>query len=883
MASATASTYVLHRAISTSGVVESQRPANGDSVAPYLSSHVRIVDIRRNGIDHSILDDMLTKLQPAKGAEKRMPTLLLYDSNGLRLFEQITYMDEYYLTGDEIQVLEKYAGRIAQRIKPGSMLIELGSGFVFPALALPAVFYGTSVEFAINLRKVNILLQALDRIGKAFEYYALDLSPEELRRAFSVFPNGTYRNVKCYGLYGTYDDGLEWLKTPENRSKPKCVLSLGSSIGNFSRDESAEFLGSFASNVLQPENGDLMLVGLDACKNPEKVWRAYNDPKGITEAFITNGLLHANNLLGKEYFRLGDWKYVGEYSEDAGRHQAFYVPVRDVNIRNIKIKAGERVRIEESYKYSTAESTRLWDASGLVEGARWNSKSGEYHLHMLSRPPFSFPLQPEKYATRPVPDLSEWESLWAAWTTVSIGMIPQEGLFSKPIKLRNACIFYLGHIPTFLDIHLTRATTGIPTEPSYYSQIFERGIDPDVDNPEHCHAHSEIPESWPPMQEILVFQDKVRDRVRRQYSAGAIKTDQNLGRAVWMGFEHEMMHLETLLYMLLQSDKSLSPPGIVSPDFEALANQAEIHAVPNEWVTVPEQKISIGLEDPEDDLESNRFFGWDNEKPKRNTVVASFQAKARPITNQEYARYLEATNEQGLPASWISEPYAHGLSQTNGGKDGHANGSSGHANGSKPPSQDYLDGKFVRTFFGKVPLAQTLHWPVVASYDELAGCAKWMNGRIPTANEVRSIYAHVDKAKAKGVEHVLSSTFSAVNGHLSNNGVDETPPSHPPPGGFPNAKTGPDPHQLFANLEGCNIGFKHWHPTPVTQNGNRLSGQSDFGGVWEWTSSTMEKHEGFEPMEHYPGYTADFFDGKHNIMLGGSWATHPRLAGRRTL
>jgi hypothetical protein len=28
---------------------------------------------------------------------------------------------------------------------------------------------------------------------------------------------------------------------------------------------------------------------------------------------------------------------------------------------------------------------------------------------------------------------------------------------------------------------------------------------------------------------------------------------------------------------------------------------------------------------------------------------------------------------------------------------------------------------------------------------------------------------------------------------------------------------------------------------------------------------------------------ADFFDGKHNITLGGSWATHPRLAGRKTL
>lgn len=96
------------------------------------------------------------------------------------------------------------------------------------------------------------------------------------------------------------------------------------------------------------------------------------------------------------------------------------------------------------------------------------------------------------------------------------------------------------------------------------------------------------------------------------------------------------------------------------------------------------------------------------------------------------------------------------------------------------------------------------------------------------------------------------------------------------------------------------MGFKHYHPTPVTQNGNKLSGRGEMGGVWEWTSTVLDKHEGFKPMELYPGYTgnspyarvpsspanlwkADFFDGKHNIALGGSWATHPRVAGRKTL
>jgi hypothetical protein len=27
----------------------------------------------------------------------------------------------------------------------------------------------------------------------------------------------------------------------------------------------------------------------------------------------------------------------------------------------------------------------------------------------------------------------------------------------------------------------------------------------------------------------------------------------------------------------------------------------------------------------------------------------------------------------------------------------------------------------------------------------------------------------------------------------------------------------------------------------------------------------------------------DFFDGKHNVVLGSSWATHPRIAGRKSL
>lgn len=88
----------------------------------------QIIDIREEKDGYSLLEDIRKGLRPDDGGEKKLPTLLLYDGNGLRLFEKITYLDEYYLTGAETEVLETYAGRIAERVASGSIVVELGSG-----------------------------------------------------------------------------------------------------------------------------------------------------------------------------------------------------------------------------------------------------------------------------------------------------------------------------------------------------------------------------------------------------------------------------------------------------------------------------------------------------------------------------------------------------------------------------------------------------------------------------------------------------------------------------------------------------------------------------------------------------------------------------------
>lgn len=341
-------------------------------------------------------------------------------------------------------------------------------------------------------------------------------------------------------------------------------------------------------------------------------------------------------------------------------------------------------------------------------------------------------------------------------------MVPKEELLSKPIKLRNAVIFYLGHIPTFLDIHLTRATDGKPNEPASYQRIFERGIDPDVEDPEKCHDHSEIPETWPPLEEVLKFQESVRTRTRALYESDSTRETPHVSRALWLAFEHEAMHLETLLYMLIQSEKILPPPGTVQPAFEALAQQSEKSRVANDWFTVPESKFQIGLEDVEDDTSTPRYFGWDNEKPPRSVHVKSFQAKGRPITNGEYAEYLAKTGNTLFPASWCEGDDIHGQSLVQKG-----GVSNGQVNGFHDGKQDVTKGKYVRTVYGPVPLQYALDWPVVASYNELASCAQWMGGRIPTMEEARSIYNFVEHSKKQGFEK-HGNGIPAVNGYVQN-------------------------------------------------------------------------------------------------------------------
>lgn len=122
--------------------------------------------------------------------------------------------------------------------------------------------------------------------------------------------------------------------------------------------------------------------------------------------------------------------------------------------------------------------------AGLRTIQRWTDTSSRYSLWLLERPPFFFPLLSsphacnkqgelvlkKSYSSSPfgVPSPQDWENLWAAWDCITRRMIPPSMLMQKPIFLRHICLFYLGHIPTFLDIHLSRLLEEPHTEPEAF-------------------------------------------------------------------------------------------------------------------------------------------------------------------------------------------------------------------------------------------------------------------------------------------------------------------------------------------------------------------------------------------------------------------------------
>jgi ergothioneine biosynthesis protein EgtB len=232
----------------------------------------------------------------------------------------------------------------------------------------------------------------------------------------------------------------------------------------------------------------------------------------------------------------------------------------------------------------------------------------------------------------------------------------------------------------------------------------------------------------------------------------------------------------------------------------------------HETVHVPEGTVTLGLS------RASGRFGWDNEFDEMHVDVPAFDIDRYMVTNRDYLRFIDAggywNRDFWNDADWAWKE-RHRIAHP-------AFWIPGDEADDTAAGADQADANWkLRTMFEEMPLP--LDWPVYVSHAEASAYARWAGKTLPTE-------AQWQRA-ATGAPHVAEGNFD----------------------------------------------FRRWDPTPVQahpENRSAFGVEGQFGNGWEWTSTTFGPLDGFEPFPFYLGYSANFFDGKHFIIKGGS----PRTA-----
>ena len=100
------------------------RATNINCIGPSGNSS-ELLDIRINRSELSLMQLVKESLCDPKPS---LSSLMLWDDRGLQLFDKVTQLPDYYISGLEKQILEQHCEDIARKIQPGSMIVDLGCG-----------------------------------------------------------------------------------------------------------------------------------------------------------------------------------------------------------------------------------------------------------------------------------------------------------------------------------------------------------------------------------------------------------------------------------------------------------------------------------------------------------------------------------------------------------------------------------------------------------------------------------------------------------------------------------------------------------------------------------------------------------------------------------
>jgi L-histidine Nalpha-methyltransferase len=299
-------------------------------------------------------------LRSLRAEVKELPAVWLYDERGSRLYEEITRLPEYYLPRREGEILRAHAVSIARRTQART-LVELGAG---------------------TAKNSRLLLDALEAGGTLERFVPLDVSEQTLRASAQAIA-AAYPRVSVHAIVGDFERDLAAL--PE--SGPRLIAFLGSTIGNLYPEQRGRLLRALAS-LLAREDG--FVLGVDLVKEVARLESAYNDSRGVTEAFVRNALTAVNSELGAtfEQRRFGyeaRWDPEHEWMEIGLRaRRAHTVPIRRLEL-DVDFEEGEQLRVEISAKFRREQFELEAAQAGLRVDSWWTDRAGDFAVALVFR------------------------------------------------------------------------------------------------------------------------------------------------------------------------------------------------------------------------------------------------------------------------------------------------------------------------------------------------------------------------------------------------------------------------------------------------------------------------------------------------------------------
>lgn len=292
-----------------------------------------------------IKNDFLIDVIEGLGSEiKKISSKYFYDSNGDSIFQKIMAMEEYYLTNAEHEIFSTYKNQLAQLFSEGDNhfnLIEFGAGDCY---------------------KTKVLLHEFQSQGLSFDFIPVDISQNVIESLGDTLEL-EMPTLSFKGIQGDYFDVLDQLSTSSRNRN--VVLFLGSNIGNFTTQEAEHFLSSIQKK-LNPN--DLLVIGVDIKKNPEKILLAYNDPNQITASFNLNLLHRINKELGAN-FNLNNFKHYPSYDAVTGECKSAILSTTEQKVsigdHTFHFEKWEPIHTEISKKYSLKEIKKLASTAGF--------------------------------------------------------------------------------------------------------------------------------------------------------------------------------------------------------------------------------------------------------------------------------------------------------------------------------------------------------------------------------------------------------------------------------------------------------------------------------------------------------------------------------------